>query len=69
MEHITSKKAYENLANAVILQAIKDYKNGYQRKDVLAFFRSQWYKELTDVPAGSIIKICKNKDVKQSFKW
>lgn len=66
---ITKEQGYENLANAIILQAIKDYKQGYQQKEVVSFLRSQWYNELTGVPASAIMKICKNKDVKASFKW
>ena len=69
MKMITQDEAYHNLANAIILQAIKDYKNGYKRKEVIEFFRSGWFKELTDIPASSIIRICRDKDVKASFKW
>lgn len=69
MKRITQAQAYENLANAIILQAIKDYKSGYRKKEVMDFFRSEWFSELTNVPASSIIKICRDKDVKTSFKW
>lgn len=50
---------YENIANAVILQACIDYKRGYgnflrdgdtsKLKELEKFFRSDWYRELTDL--------------------
>ena len=54
---------YEDLANAIILQAVKDYRmalkslkaNSRNRTaqadyaDIERFFRSQWYSTLTDV--------------------
>lgn len=63
-------RPYENLANAIILQAAKDYraalrklKRNPQNKDakytiseVERFFRSDWYKMLTDVDGELIIK-------------
>ena len=69
MRDVTTAKAYENLANAIVLQAIKDYKNYYNRAEVVNFFRSQWYNELTDIPASGIMKICNDKCVKASFQW
>ena len=55
---------YENLANAIIIQACKDYRKAYKRylrkarsarndtselKSLERFFRSNWYKTLTSV--------------------
>lgn len=55
---------YENLANAIIIQACKDYKKAYKRYlrryrstdkpdaelvELENFFRSAWYKTLTAV--------------------
>lgn len=55
---------YENLANAIIIQACKDYKKAYKRylrkyrstdkpdtelMELEHFFRSAWYKTLTAV--------------------
>ena len=48
---------YQNLANAIIVQAVKDYMNGYQRDGVIKFFKSDWYKCLTSYPSDDIIKI------------
>ncbi|MBQ9461545.1 MAG: hypothetical protein IJU51_06485 [Clostridia bacterium] len=60
---------YENLANAIILQAVKDYRKAlrrlnrnFQNKDakrtvseVERFFRSDWYKTLTSVDGELLI--------------
>ena len=60
---------YTDLANAIIIQAVKDYRNAlktlkrYPRyepaKKVVAeveeFFRSEWYRTLTSVDADMLI--------------
>ena len=62
--------AYENLANAIILLAVKDYrralkllsKNPHSRSAIAAvnemerFFRSDWYETLTSVDGGMLIR-------------
>ena len=62
--------AYENLANAIILLAVKDYrralkllsKNQHSRSAMAAvnemerFFRSDWYETLTSVDGGMLIR-------------
>lgn len=61
---------YEELANAIILQAVKDYrqalrllsKNPQNRSAMVAinemerFFRSDWYKTLTSVDGEMLIQ-------------
>ena len=61
---------FENLANAIILQAVKDYrmalkclranpKNRTARADkdeIDRFFRSQWFKVLTSVDGEMLIR-------------
>ena len=61
---------YENLANAIILQAVKDYRmtlkslkaNSRNRTaqadkaEIEQFFRSQWYSALTDVNGEMLIR-------------
>jgi hypothetical protein len=61
---------YENLANAIILQAIKDYRTALKclkanlrnrvasadRNEIERFFRSQWFSVLTDVDGESLIR-------------
>ena len=60
---------YENLANAIILQAVKDYRvalkclelNPHNRKaqsekeEIECFFRSRWYSTLTSVNGEMLI--------------
>ena len=46
-------ECYENLANAIILQAVKDYKTVLFRLE--GFFHSNWYNTLTDLDAGTLI--------------
>jgi len=63
---------YERLANAIILQAVKDYRNAlkrlkkyprnetalYTKREVERFFRSDWYTSLTTVdPEMLILKL------------
>ena len=61
---------YENLANAIILQAVKDYRmalkclkrnprdNEAQRDkaEIERFFRSEWYSALTSVDGEMLIR-------------
>ena len=56
--------AYQSLANAIVIQACRDYKKAYRRYlrrlhstskpdiellELEDFFRSKWYKILTDI--------------------
>lgn len=55
--------AYQNLANAIILQAVNEYKVAIKKlkrhpknkdaklvkREVEGFFRSEWFKQLTDI--------------------
>ena len=61
---------WENLANAIILQAVKDYREARKKlkkrpknedaklmiSDCEAFFRSDWYRALTDVDGEMLIR-------------
>lgn len=61
---------YENLANAIILQAVKDYRIALKclkinpnNRDALAdkgeverFFRSQWFSVLTSIDGEMLIR-------------
>ena len=40
MENVTEQEAWENLANAVVLQAVKDYRRALQIKDEEGSFKS-----------------------------
>ena len=60
---------YENLANAIILQAVKDYRMALKslkansrnrtvqtdKAEIERIFRSQWYSTLTDVKGEMLI--------------
>ena len=62
--------AYEKLANAIILQAVKDYRGALRilkkhpesvsakstRDEVERFFRSGWYQILTEVDGEMLIR-------------
>ena len=61
---------YQNLANAIILMAVKDYRDALMKlkkrpfygpaqdmkNEVERFFRSDWYRELTSVDGEILIK-------------
>ena len=61
---------YENLANAIVLQAVKDYRDALKRlkkkpgnqaamsdaMECVRFFRSGWYKTLTSVDGEYLIQ-------------
>ena len=56
---------YENLANAIILQAVKDYRLHDDEKELSSierFFRSGWFNTLTSIdPEMLIAKLRKEK--------
>ncbi len=56
---------YENLANAIILQAVKDYRltdNKSELKEIECFFHSDWFSVLTSLDPDLLIqKIWKEK--------
>lgn len=61
---------YENLANAIILQAVKDYRTALKclkanprnksaledKGEIERFFRSNWFSVLTSVDGGMLIR-------------
>ena len=54
-----NQENYENLANAIILQAVDDFRKSgcYQtRNSIKRFFRSAWFKVLTNVDGEMLIK-------------
>lgn len=71
------QKGYEDLANAIILQAIRDYRSAlrvlhkypndraaqYQVKDIERFFRSEWFSVLTGACPEQIIRKLKAEDL------
>ena len=61
---------YENLANAIVLQAVKDYREARKKlkkrkknedaklmvEDCESFFRSDWFKALTNLDGEMLLK-------------
>ena len=51
------------LANAIILQAVKDYRHTYSpqcRAEIKRFFRSEWFRALTPLDGEKIIEKIEN---------
>lgn len=73
---------YENLANAIILQAVKDYKRVLHRlganprnRDAMhekerleRFFHSPWYEALTDLDADRLIEGVQERVLQEAAK-
>lgn len=65
---------FENLASAIILQAVKDYRDALKKHrkrrkyqpaiemitEVERFFHSEWYRELTSVDGEMLIRKLKS---------
>lgn len=50
---------YENLANAIVLSAVRDYRNSRSKDEIQSierFFRSEWFSVLTSVDAEFLIR-------------
>lgn len=74
---VTISEAWENLANAIILQAAEDYiylkvngsvqygTNQDTMNSVLLFFNSEWYSFLCTIDSKTIIDYC-NRIIKKS---
>ncbi len=64
---------WQNLANAIIISAVKDYRKALRRqrknpasrtaaeeiREIKRFFHSEWYGMLTDVDGNFLIRKCK----------
>lgn len=69
-----NEDGFSNLTNAIILQAVKDYRDALKKlknypysiegnkmkSNVERFFRSKWYSELTNIDGNMLI--CKLRD-------
>jgi DNA-binding transcriptional regulator YhcF (GntR family) len=62
VERVTIQEAYEDLANAIIIQAVKDYrsalrtKNADSKKHIESFFKSEHFKGLTNISGEQLLK-------------
>ena len=69
---------YENLANAIVLQAVKDYREARKKlkkrkknedaklmvEDCESFFRSDWFKALTNLDGEMLLKKLQEEEIK-----
>jgi len=69
---------YENLANAIVLQAVKDYRETRKKlkkckknedaklmvSDCESFFRSDWFAVLTSVDGEMLLKKLQEEEIK-----
>ena len=56
-------KPYEKLANAIVMQAVKDYReteSQREKDEIIQFFRSDWFKALTNIDCEYLIKRLKS---------
>ena len=72
------KHSWEDLANAVVLQAMEDYRRAqrilrrnprsrrgkYLKRDTLRFFCSRWFTRLTGAPRGVLVRLLLEEDRK-----
>ena len=70
MKIVSEKEAYENLANAIIVSAVEDYKSALVKlkrhpdnkraldeiRNLEKFFSSEWYELLTDLDASYLLR-------------
>ena len=60
-------KNYKDFGTEIVIQAVKDYQLAVQRsdhqtiKECESFFRSDWYKLLTDIDADAVMDYARRK--------
>lgn len=73
---------YENLANAVVKQAVRDWQDAYidifcdmsnnkakwRKQDCELFFHSEWYKMLTKIDGNYIINMAKKQVIENDYR-
>jgi carbamoylphosphate synthase small subunit len=61
-EYTSEQEAYENLANAIIIQAVKDYRTALKddniglKRNVERFFKSEHFRGLTNISGEQLMK-------------
>jgi hypothetical protein len=61
---------YENLANAIVLQAVKDYRlhdDEQQLASIERFFRSGWFNTLTSIDPETLIAKLRKEKVRYEY--
>ena len=83
MESVDYAECYEELANAIVLQAFKDYrktlfklvqepeewKHRSTKKKLERFFRSKWYRTLTDLDPEILMREAKRQADVSIERW
>ena len=55
MDRDVERRLYENLAIAIIVQAVKDYCTGYDKFNSAKFLRSEWCETLTGIDGNFLM--------------
>ena len=61
---------YENLANAIVLQAVKDYRLHDDEQELASierFFRSNWFNTLTSIDPEMLISKLRKEKVRYEY--
>ena len=61
---------YENLANAIVLQAVKDYRLNDDERELASierFFRSGWFSTLTSINPEMLISKLRKEKVRYEY--
>lgn len=83
MENVDYAECYEELANAIVLQAFKDYrkalfklvqepeewKHRSSKKKLERFFHSKWYRTLTDLDPAILMQEAKRQADINIERW
>ncbi len=83
MENVDYAECYEELANAIVLQAFKDYrkalfkivqepeewKHRSSKKKLERFFHSKWYRTLTDLDPAILMQEAKRQADINVERW
>ena len=63
-------KLYENLANSIVLQAVKDYRLNDDKQELASierFFRSGWFGVLTHIDPDMLIAKLRKEKVRYEY--
>ena len=83
MENVDYAECYEELANAIVLQAFKDYRKALfklvqepeewnhrsSKKNLERFFHSKWYRTLTDLDPAILMQEAKRQADINVERW
>lgn len=61
-------KEWEDLANAIVVQACRDYEQEYYRTDVEVFLKGEWFKALTDLDGEKLLKKLQKREKEKESK-